>query len=136
MGADRPRDEDPEPRDAWREADRAWEAKWSDRRPADDDEWAAPPPEGYAPRKATIGGTTDAYGDGMRAAGPYIGLGVQIGASMALFAGGGILVDRWLGTSPWGIIVGAALGMVGVLALVVRVANESSGRENDREQGG
>lgn len=127
--------------DRWEEADRAWEAKWADK-PADEpppDEAAppagpgldplaerpgTPPPSGYRPRRATASGTTDAYGDGMRAAGPYLGLGIQIGLSMAVFAGAGILVDRWLDTSPWGVIVGAILGMVGIVYLVLRVARE------------
>ena len=143
MAADRPgggpAEGDPyadEP-DRWAEADRAWEAKWSDdpagRDPeaegpeADDPEAVRPPSAAYRPRRATLGGTTDAYGDGMRAAGPHLGLGLQIGASMVFFVGLGIAVDRWLGTTPWGVVVGAALGMVGVLMLVVRVAKEGAG---------
>lgn len=131
---DEPDARDDEP-DAWEEADRAWEAKWSDRPPPDEaarpdavdpvaERADSPPPSGYRPRRATVGGTTDAYRDGMHAAGPYIGLGIQIGASMAVFAGGGILLDRWLDTSPWGVLIGAALGMVGVMVLILRVAKE------------
>lgn len=120
-----PRDPYADKPDAWDAADRAWKAKWADRPDPDDDEWAAPA-ESYRPQETSLGGTSDAYGDGMRAAGPYLGLGVQIGASMAVFAGGGILVDRWLGTTPWGVIVGAALGMVGVVVLVLRVARDGS----------
>ena len=69
------------------------------------------------PTKSTPGVIQDAYGDGMRAAGEHIGLGVQIAASMLLFVGLGIAADRWLGTEPWGVIAGAALGMVGIVAL-------------------
>ena len=129
--------------DRWEEADRAWEAKWTDESedgpPPDEtappagpgldplaERPGAPPPSGYRPRRATLSGTTDAYGDGMRAAGPHLGLGLQIGFSMVVFAGGGILVDRWLDTSPWGVVIGAALGMVGIMVLVLRVANEGS----------
>ncbi|MEM1116207.1 MAG: AtpZ/AtpI family protein [Bacteroidota bacterium] len=123
----------PEAPDAWEQADRAWEAKWSDdpeaAEPTRDPEAdpVAPPSAAYRNREVTIGSTTDAYGDGMRAAGPHIGLGLQIAASMLLFVGLGILFDRWLDTSPWGVIAGAALGMVGIVALVVRVANEGAG---------
>lgn len=122
--------------DRWEEADRAWEAKWSDEPEAGGPEGDGPegdpparPPAAYRPRRATLGGTTDAYGDGMRAAGPHIGLGVQIGASMLFFVGLGIVVDRWLGTTPWGTVVGAALGMVGVVVLVMRVAREGADAE-------
>lgn len=122
---DRPDDADAPP-DRWAEADRAWETKWADD-PADADpqtEEALPPPApGYQPVRPTAGSVSDAYGDGMREAGPYLGLGAQIGGSMLLFVGGGALVDHWLGTSPWGVLVGAALGMVGIVALVARLAN-------------
>jgi hypothetical protein len=128
---------DDEP-DAWEETDRAWEARWSDDDPPPDEtappdaldpvaeRTDSPPPSGYRPRRATAGGTTGAYGDGMRAAGPYLGLGLQIGLAMVLFAGGGILVDRWLDSSPWGVIAGVALGMVGIVVLVLRVAREGA----------
>lgn len=124
---DSPRSDDPDGRpddgwsdapDRWAEADRAYEEKWAE--PS-----AEAPPAGYVPAKATPKAVHDAYGDGMRAAGPHLGLGVQIAASMALFVGGGILVDRWLGTTPWGVIVGAVLGMAGILVLVVRVSREA-----------
>jgi|GEM_PF-1533515 len=114
--------------DRFEESDAAWEQKWSDA-PADDAEEAlAPPSDAYRPARPTAGSVTDAYGDGMRAAGPHIGLGMQIAASMAFFVGLGYLADRALGSTPWGVIVGAALGMVGIVALVVRVANEANAK--------
>ena len=125
LGADA--DDWPEEPDAWEAADRAWKAKWADKADPEADP-VAPPSGAYRPRKATLGGTADAYGDGMRAAGSHIGLGVQIAASMLFFVGLGIAADRWLDTTPWGVIVGAVLGMVGIVALVVRVANEEGGK--------
>lgn len=130
-GPPAPDPSDPDPfadrPDRWEEADAAWEQKWSDA-PADDDgeETLPPPSDAYRPARPTTGSVTDAYGDGMRAAGPYLGLGMQIAASMVFFVGLGYLADRALGSTPWGLIAGAALGMVGILALVVRVANEAS----------
>jgi hypothetical protein len=127
----RPDDAFPDRPDRWAEADAAWERKWSDA-PLDDEPAAesapAPPGAGYRPVRPTVGTVSDAYGDGMRAAGAHIGLGLQIGASMVLFVGMGYAADRWLATSPWGLIAGAVLGMVGILALVLRVANEASGK--------
>lgn len=147
MATSDPDDGPPDDPDPWAEADRAWEAKWSDEpvdEPPDEGDLPhegdplatqadAPPPSDYRPRRATAGGTTGAYGDGMRAAGPYLGLGLQIGLSMVVFAGGGILLDRWLGTSPWGVLVGVALGMIGIVVLVLRVAKEE---EERRKRGG
>lgn len=114
--------------DPWTEADAAWERKWSDDPDADapSAEPLAPPGAAYRPAPPTTSNVTDAYGDGMRAAGPYLGLGMQIAGSMALFVGLGYLADRLLGTTPWGVLVGAALGMVGIVALVVRIANEAN----------
>ncbi len=111
--------------DHWDEADRSWEEKWTDD-PVEEEPPLDPPPATYQGRTATPGRIHDAYGEGMRGAGPYLGLGAQIGGSMLFFVVAGLLVDRWLGTSPWGILVGAVLGMVGVFALVVRIANEAN----------
>ncbi len=127
-GRDRPPNDD----DAWadapdrfEEADRDWAAKWAP--PADESaDEVERPGAGYRPTKATPGAVGDAYGDGMREAGPHLGFGMQIGAAMVFFVGVGIGVDRWLGTTPWGVVVGAVVGMAGVMALVVRFANESS----------
>ncbi|MGB3542613.1 AtpZ/AtpI family protein [Rubrivirga sp.] len=116
--------------DRFDRADREWAQKWA--APKDDledgDEAGEGPGAGYTPTKSTPGVVQDAYGDGMRAAGQHIGLGAQIGGSMLLFVGLGIAADRWLGTEPWGVIVGAALGLVGIVTLVIRVAN---GEGND-----
>ena len=131
---DRPDDDWPD--DSWDEADRAYEEKWagpaeapdalSDALTGEPDPFTpAPVSPGYVPTRATPKSVSDAYVGGMAAAGPYLGLGVQIAASMALFAGLGYAIDRWLGTSPWGILAGAALGMVGIFVLIVRVAREA-----------
>lgn len=139
-------DDTPEP-DAWAEKDRAYEEKWAD--PADEpDPLAGDPFAGdpdpftpgpdYRPTQATPKSVSDAYVGGMSAAGPYIGLGVQIAASMALFAGGGYAADWYLGTSPWGILIGAMLGMAGIVALLVRVSREADAevRRDKARRGG
>ena len=129
MTPDDPDRPDDWPDDSWAEADRTYEEKWADPEgdlealAADPDPFS-PSPE-YAPTRATPKSVSDAYIGGMAEAGPYLGLGVQIAASMVFFAGLGYAVDRWLGTSPWGILVGAALGMVGIFVLIVRVAREA-----------
>lgn len=117
--------------DTWDAADRAYGDKWRNEAPA---EPLGTPPS-YTPTRATPRVVTDSYRDGMQAAGPYLGLGVQIAASMAVFAGGGYALDRWLGTTPWGILVGATLGMVGIFFLIVRVARVAD-VEAKRKRGG
>ena len=128
MAKPTPSDDWPRKPDAWTQADKAWDAKWSERQPDDDD--SRPEADGdYRPGDASPAGMTDSYGDGMRAAGPYLGLGLQIAVSMAFFVGLGIFADRQLGTTPWGVVVGAAVGMAGVMALVLRVARDTADRE-------
>lgn len=120
--------------DPWAESDRAWDARWSDA-PVDD---VVPvtPASGEASPRATPASVADSYLDGMQGAGPYLGLGMQIAASMALFVGGGYAVDRWMGTSPVGLLVGAALGMAGIVALVVRIAREADAERDARKGSG
>ena len=119
--ADEPHADDwPDEPDAWAEADRAWRDKWEDAEPSEEDADGVAP---YGPprERATAGGVGRAYGAGMREAGPYLGLGIQIAASMALFVGGGLLLDRWAGTEPWGVLGGAAFGLLSIVALLVRL---------------
>ncbi|MFN3597124.1 MAG: AtpZ/AtpI family protein [Rubricoccaceae bacterium] len=51
-----------------------------------------------------------------------MGLGLQIAATMGAFVGGGIALDRALGTTPWLMLAGTVLAFAGVIALVVRLA--------------
>ncbi len=126
----------PQSPDPWEAADRAYRAKWRADAPGDaPDDAFAPAPPSYTPTRATPRVIMDSRRDGMQAAGPYIGLGMQIAASMAVFAGGGYALDRGLGTTPWGILVGATLGMVGIFFLIVRVARAADA-EAKRKRGG
>ncbi|NBC16926.1 MAG: hypothetical protein GVY18_06360 [Bacteroidetes bacterium] len=52
---------------------------------------------------------------------------MQIAASMVMFVGGGYLLDQWLGTLPWMTVLGAVVGLVSVIALIVRVSQEQGG---------
>ena len=40
------------------------------------------------------------------------GLGCSVVASLLVCIGAGILVDRWLGTDPFGVLIGMVLGLV------------------------
>ena len=112
---------DDEP-DAWAEADRRWEEARTGEPVAPED--VPPFPERHEPLPPPPG-VVNAYGDGMREAGPYLSLGPQIAGGMALFIGAGYLLDRAAGTSPWGIIVGAVLAFIAMIALVVRLSNQA-----------
>lgn len=131
-----------EPADRWEKQDRAWEEKWDDdwdrdpsvETPEEQGEELRRPSPDYAARPKTS--AAQAYNQGMAEAGPYLGLGIQIAASMLFFVGVGYAVDWWLDTSPWGVIVGAVLGFIGVIALVVQLAGEASGATPPPTEGG
>ena len=53
-------------------------------------------------------GSNREVGDGYR----YVALGITFGLGIVLFMGFGWLVDRWLGTIPWGTLIGTLLGSV------------------------
>lgn len=68
----------------------------------------------------------------LRHASPYLGLGMQLALSIVVFTGVGIGVDLWLGSMPWGTIIGALLGMVAMFYQLLQVNAEMSQR-NARE---
>jgi ATP synthase protein I len=45
-------------------------------------------------------------------AGLASGLGCSVVASLLVCIGAGILIDRWLGTDPFGVLIGMVLGLV------------------------
>ena len=111
--------------DRFDRADREWAQRWADEPPLDPEAEDEPPGPGYHNKEVTAEVVRDSYGQGMAAAGPHLGFGMQLAAGMLFFVGAGIAVDRWLGTSPWGVLGGACLGMVGILYMVVRFAREA-----------
>ncbi len=66
------------------------------------------------------------FGRSVRALSDYMGIGLQIAVSFALFVLAGSWADGKFGTSPLLLLAGVALGMLGmalVLMKVVRKAN-------------
>ena len=49
----------------------------------------------------------------------FLGLGLSVGLSFAILAGGGVLIDSWLHWSPFGLLAGLALGIVMAVLMVV-----------------
>ena len=48
---------------------------------------------------------------GMRAAQPYLAAAWRLVGGCVVGAAGGWAVDRWLGSSPWGVVVGTLGGL-------------------------
>lgn len=63
-------------------------------------------------------------GSSMGSAAPYLGLGIEIMISMVFFVVLGYFADRWLGTSPWLLIVGAFLSLVATGVTLYRTVRE------------
>lgn len=70
---------------------------------------------------------------GYRAAAPYLGLGMQLAFTMLFFVGLGYLADTRLGTTPWGVIGGAVLGMTALFVQLFRVVGQMN-RQAERER--
>lgn len=123
----------PEKKDSWEAADREWEAWW--------DEWEDPPSFQHSEAGESSGEPANgrpastspakAYLQGMREAGPHLTLGYQIAGTMVFFVAGGYFLDRWLDSSPWGIIGGATLAFVAILMLVIRLANTADAKKDE-----
>lgn len=109
--------------DAWQEADREWNDKWEGKK---DEEPLDPPSAAYRPEKTSAKALASSYERGMREAGPYLTIGLQIAFSMLFFVGAGWALDNWADTSPWGILIGTVLGFLGVIGLVIKLAGEAN----------
>ena len=101
-----------------------WEDDW-DRDDWKHEDWGVPAAESKPIDPNAKSGGTTSYHKGIVEAAPYLTLGLQIAFGMLFFVGVGYVVDGWLEISPWGLVVGASLGMVGVFTLIVRISREA-----------
>ena len=56
----------------------------------------------------------------------YVGIGLELTASVVVLALLGWWVDRSFGTAPWGLLIGALIGIVGGMYNMVRSALEAT----------
>ncbi len=61
-------------------------------------------------KKQSVGAS---LGEAYRQLGPYMGLGTELAASVAGMLLLGYFLDKLLKTSPWLLLTGAAVGMIG-----------------------
>ena len=77
-----------------------------------------------------MGPQKNPIGRGFGAGYAIVGAGFQFAFAILLFLGGGVLLDRWLGTRPVFTLLGVAIGLgAGFYLFIVRVTAES--REGD-----
>ncbi len=80
---------------------------------------------------------TSMLGNSMGDAAPYLGLGIEIMISMVFFVVLGYFADRWLGTAPWLLIVGALLSLVATGVTLYRTVRElDAASARKRKKGG
>lgn len=67
---------------------------------------------------------------------PSLGFGIQLAGSMLVYVLAGYLLDRWLDTAPWFILIGSAIGMVAFFMQVARMSRKMSneGGKNEAEE--
>lgn len=76
------------------------------------------PPEG-----GSHGGShTNSTAEAMRSFGTLGSVGFSFVISIVLGAGGGLLVDRWIGAGHWGFFLGFFLGLAAGIVTVVRAS--------------
>lgn len=70
------------------------------------------------------------FGKGFGAGYSIVGAGFQLVFSMLFFMGMGYLGDRWLGTTPWLLLLGLGIGLAaGFYAFWLRVSAISKGKD-------
>jgi ATP synthase protein I len=86
------------------------------------------------PPRPRAKGPASAYASGMAEAGPYLTVGIQVAGGMVMFVIGGYFADRWLGTSPWLLLLGAVFGAVAAFYTLLRLVRQLEAREAARKR--
>jgi ATP synthase protein I len=60
--------------------------------------------------------------DAMQAFGTLGSVGLSFVISIVIGAGGGLLIDRWIGAGHWGFFIGFFLGLAAGIVTVVRAS--------------
>ena len=73
-------------------------------------------------------------GRALREAGPYLGLGTTLAATVLAGLGAGYWLDGQLGTRPWFLLGGGTLGVVAALIYFFRAVTDLWKRRPDRRR--
>jgi F0F1-type ATP synthase assembly protein I len=73
----------------------------------------------------------DEFGRSVRALSDYLGIGLQIAMSFALFVFLGYWGDSKLGTSPLLLLAGVLVGMLGMVLVLMKITKKAN-RDHDR----
>jgi ATP synthase protein I len=64
----------------------------------------------------------DADKDTMQAFGALGSIGFAFVIAIVMGAGGGLLIDRWIGAGHWGFFIGFFLGLAAAIVTVIRAS--------------
>ncbi|TDI70497.1 MAG: AtpZ/AtpI family protein [Bacteroidetes bacterium] len=64
---------------------------------------------------------------------PSLGFGVSLAGSVLFYVLAGYLLDRWLDTEPWFILIGSGVGMVAFFIQLARLARRLSRGDRKKE---
>ncbi len=69
---------------------------------------------------------------GMRAAAPYVAAVWRLVGGCVVGAGGGWAVDKWLGSGPWGLVVGTLAGLAAGFVGLMKGLSEAERQKKAR----
>jgi len=83
-----------------------------------------------------LGPDRNPIGRGFGAGYAIVGAGFQFAFAILLFLGGGVLLDRWLGTRPVFTLLGVVIGLgAGMYAFLLRVSAETRRKDDSGDDG-
>lgn len=69
-----------------------------------------------------------------REAGSHLSLALEPALTMVIWIVIGVLLDRWLDTTPWFVLAGLCLGLISMCIQLVRGVKKSESREKRRKK--
>ena len=64
----------------------------------------------------------------------HSGMGIELAAAVAGFVLVGVWVDRHYQTAPWGVVIGAALGLMGGMYNLIRESLAAIRGQNEKDE--
>lgn len=56
----------------------------------------------------------------------FMGAGLELAGVIGVMAAAGYGIDQWLGTDPWGVMIGATIGLAGGLYNLIKAVIEAN----------
>ncbi len=66
-------------------------------------------------------------------ASPYLTIGISLAGAVLVYVGIGYLIDRWMGTSPWFLLLGGVFGIITFFIQLIRITKQLSSQDQKRK---